>query len=119
MPTPHIRHRPSLKLRWLGWRARFSIPALLAHGDERSVVSVATAVNGGLSILIIGLCAWLVDLPLVFPILGPTAFIVFGKPFSPEGAPRSIVIGHLSGMVVGLGSWQLARISHKGGRSAV
>ena len=107
MPTPQIGRRPSLKLRWLIWRARLSVPSLLARSEERGVVSLATAVNGGLSILVIGLCAWLVDLPLVFPVLGPSAFILFSRPFSPEGAPRSVLIGHLSAMAVGLGSWQL------------
>ncbi|MFQ5805555.1 MAG: HPP family protein [Phycisphaerae bacterium] len=95
--------RPStLRLRWRTWRARFSIPSLLASHDEHGVVSIVVAVNAGLAILVIGLVAWFTDLPLIFPALGPTAFILFSKPFSPDATPRSVVVGHFTGMISGL-----------------
>ncbi len=104
----------SFKVRWLIWRSRFSIPAWLARTDERKVVAVTTAVHGGLAILGISLFAWLCDLPMVFPALGPTVFILFTVPFSPEAAPRSIVLGHLTGIVVGGLVWLL--MSYLGGQ---
>ena len=74
------------------WRARLSVPALLASQDERNVVAAVTAVNGASCILSISLVAWLFDLPLLFPALGPTAFILFATPFSPDAAPRSVAL---------------------------
>jgi CBS-domain-containing membrane protein len=96
-----------LRLRWLTWRARLSVPSLLAAHDERRVVSIVVAVNGGLAILVVGLIAWYSDLPLLFPALGPTAFILFSKPFSPDATPRSVVVGHFAGIVSGLVVGQL------------
>ena len=83
------------------FRARFSVPALLAVADERRVVSVLAAVHAGLAIAVISLCAWLTDLPMLFPALGPSAFIVFARPFSEAAAPRSVIIGH--GVALGIG----------------
>ena len=90
--------------RWTVWRAQLSVPFLLARGDEMSVVSVFTAINGGLTILIISLLAWLCDLPLLFPALGPTSFILYNAPLSRAAAPRSIILGHFIGISCGVGS---------------
>ena len=87
--------------RWSFWRARLSVPFLLAHGDEKKVISVFTAVNGGLTILIISLLAWLCDLPLLFSALGPTSFILHSAPLSRAAAPRSIILGHYIGIACG------------------
>ena len=96
-----------LQSRWLLWRARLSVPSLLGRADERKVVSIVTAINGGLSILTISLFAYFSDLPLVFPALGPTVFILFSAPFSPAGAPRSVVLGHLIGIICGYTVWRV------------
>ena len=101
----------SLRAQWLSLRARFSIPSLIAAADERKAVSVVTAVNGGLAILAISLCAWITDLPLLFPALGPSAFILFAKPFSPDAAPRSVIVGHFAGMGSGLAVWHLVGLA--------
>lgn len=100
---PHL----SIKMRWQILRARFSTPALLTRFDERKVVSAITAIHGGLAILIIGASAWLTDLPLVFPALGPTAFLLFSSPMSPAGAPRSAIVGHISALLSGYAAWHL------------
>ena len=91
--------------RWTIWRARFSTPALLARFDERKVVSLVAAINGGLAILAIGFFAWLVDLPLIFPALGPAAFILFSAPMSRAAAPRCVILGHFSAMASGFAIW--------------
>ncbi len=88
--------------RWSVWRAQLSVPFLLAHGDEKQIVSVFTAVHGGLTILIISLLAWLCDLPLLFAALGPTSFILHSAPLSPAAAPRSIILGHYIGIGCGV-----------------
>lgn len=99
--------RLSAKTRWLMFRARLSTPVLLTRFDEQKVVSVITAIHGGSAILAIGLFAWLTDLPLVFPALGPTAFILFSAPLSPAAAPRSVILGHFSCLGSGYVVWWL------------
>jgi CBS-domain-containing membrane protein len=92
-------------------RARLSIPSLLSRADERVVVAVVASVNAVFAILTISLIAWLIDLPLLFPALGPTAFILFARPFSPAAAPRAVVLGHLSAIAVGSVSWNLVSLA--------
>ncbi len=101
MDSPR-QHRPSLRMRLRVLRARFSVPALLASADERRVVSALAAAHGGLAIAVISLCAWLTDLPMLFPALGPSAFIVFARPFSEAATPRSVIIGHGAALGIGL-----------------
>ncbi len=97
--------RVSLKTRWLMLRASVSAPALLARFDERRVLSWMSAVNGGLAIATISVFAWFCDLPLVFPALGPTAFILFSSPMAPSAAPRSVILGHFSCLACGYAVW--------------
>lgn len=104
--SSRVRSRPTLRLRWLRIRARLSIPALLSGMDERSIVSLTAGINGGLAILVISVFAWLIDLPLLFPALGPTAFILFSAPFSRAAAPRSVILGHFIGIGCGWLAWQ-------------
>ncbi len=103
----HHRKRLSLKTRWAIWRAPYSTAGLLARLDERKAVSVVAAVNGGLAILAIGFFSWISDLPLTFPALGPTAFILFATPTTDSAAPRSVIFGHFSGMASGWAVWHL------------
>jgi CBS-domain-containing membrane protein len=84
-----------------------SIPSLLATCEERKVISLISGANGAMAILMVSLLAWLTSLPLVFPALGPTAFILFSKPFSPDAAPRSVILGHFSGLASGIVAWHL------------
>ena len=97
----------SFRQRLVTWRARLSIPSLLSGSDERRVVSLIAAVNGGVAIFVISVLAWVVDLPFLFPALGPTAFLLFSSPFSPASAPRAVIVGHFSSMVAGFTVWQL------------
>jgi len=101
------RNRISLKTRWTIWRARYSTAGLLARLDERKAIALVAAVNGGLAILAIGFFAWITNLPLTFPALGPTAFILFATPTTESAAPRSIILGHFSGMATGWTVWYL------------
>ena len=95
----------SIKRRWWGWRARLSLPSLLAGNDERKIISLVAATNGGIAILIISVLAWLIDVPLLFPALGPSAFVLFSSPFAPGAAPRSVIMGHFSGIIAGFAVW--------------
>jgi CBS-domain-containing membrane protein len=79
----------------------------LAAKEERRVISIATAIHGGAAILVISLLAWLLDLPLLFPALGPSAFILFSSPFSPAAAPRTVVASHFVAIATGFVIWNL------------
>jgi CBS domain-containing membrane protein len=110
-PTPTPRHASpvpparSWRRYAMRWRARWSIPALLARREESGVVSLAAAVNAIIAILGISLIAWLLDMPVLFPALGPSAFLLFSQPFSTAAAPRQVVVGHAVGMLTGLATW--------------
>ena len=102
-------NRPlSRKTIWLIWRAKLSIPALLARYDYTKVLSLVTAIHAGLAILVIGLFAWLANLPLVFTALGPSAFILFSEPLSPAAAPRNVILAHALALATGWLIWNLS-----------
>lgn len=63
--------------------------------------------QGGLAILIIGVLAWLVDLPLLFPALGPSSFLLFSSPFSPSATPRAVIVGHSVAIATGVVVWSV------------
>ncbi|WP_424565502.1 HPP family protein [Tamaricihabitans halophyticus] len=52
-------------------------------------------------ILLIGLVAIVSGAPLLFPSLGPTAFLVFTTPQAPAASPRNTVLGHVVGILAG------------------
>ena len=79
----------SRKTTWLIWRARLSVPALLARYDDQKVLATVTAIHAGFAILLISAFAWLTGLP--YPMAGITPFYppsVLRPPdaFYPRGA---------------------------------
>jgi CBS-domain-containing membrane protein len=50
---------------------------------------------------------WLVREPLVFPSLGPTAYVMVVAPDAPNHQPRAVIGGHLLGVVAGLVGYHL------------
>ncbi|MFB9906006.1 HPP family protein [Allokutzneria oryzae] len=54
-----------------------------------------------LSIAVIAVLAMYTGEPLLFPSLGPTAFLVFSAPTLPTASPRNTVLGHLLGAGAG------------------
>ncbi|ROP35757.1 HPP family protein [Saccharothrix texasensis] len=50
---------------------------------------------------IIGALAALTGQPLLFPSLGPTAYLLFATPTHPAASPRNAVLGHLVGIASG------------------
>ena len=103
-----MNHPLSRKTTWLIWRARLSIPALLARYDDKKVLAVVTAIHAGLAILLIGVFAWLTNLPLVFTTLGPSAFIFFATPLSRDASPRNAILAHAFGLAIGWTVWNLS-----------
>lgn len=98
-------YRLSFRRQWRALRASSSLPALLSYLDEKHVVAMLASVNGGIVIFTLSILAWLTGQPLVFPSLGPTAYVLFTRPFSEAAAPRSVVLSHLGCIGCGLLAW--------------
>ena len=97
--------RTGLRTRWRLLKAQLSVPTLLSRLEERKVISIVAALDGAVALLVISLAAWWSGLPLLFPSLAPTAFIMFTRPFSDDSSPRSIILGHSMAIGCGWLSW--------------
>lgn len=84
-----------------GLAARFQLPALTERHDATWVLALFAGVNGVLSIGVMAAAALVTGAPLVFPSLGPTAFLLFSSPLLPTASPRNTLIGHLVGVLAG------------------
>jgi CBS-domain-containing membrane protein len=60
---------------------------------------------GAMALAIITIAAHLTELPLLFPPLGPTAFILFYTPLAVTASPRNVIVAHT--MAVGAGIFSL------------
>lgn len=80
-------------------RARLRTPE--HRHDSTFLLGAFALANGGLSTGLMALGARLTGEPLVFPSLGPTAFMLFFQPTSPASCPRNAIFGHLIGVVAG------------------
>lgn len=65
---------------------------------------------GGLAVS--GLAAYATKQPLLFPSLGPTAFMFFESPLSRQASPRNTLIGHLVAVVAGVASLAVFGLYH-------
>ncbi len=76
-----------------------------ASGDEQRRKTVPEAVWAPLSaaalLLVIGLIGLAAHQPLLFPSLGPTAFLQTETPEAPSARPYNVVVGHLVGLLAG------------------
>ncbi|MBL8863435.1 MAG: HPP family protein [Planctomycetes bacterium] len=54
-----------------------------------------------LAALVVGALAWRTGLPLLFPALGASTFIVFALPSAPAAAPRNVILAHAAGALIG------------------
>jgi CBS domain-containing membrane protein len=80
--------------------------------DSTSWLGAFALVNGGISTALMALGARLTGEPLVFPSLGPTAFMLFYQPTSAAACPRNAVLGHLIGIVAGYVSLRIFGLEH-------
>ena len=54
-----------------------------------------------LALALSGLAAYVAGQPLLFPSLGPTAFLFFEQPLDPAASPRNALIGHAVAIAAG------------------
>ena len=96
----------------------FKVLALLTHCQLRyltrnfknvkAVIIAFVVVEGIVAIGTIAAVARLTNFPLLFPPLGPSAFILFFTPMAARASPRNCVLAHTSGVIAGLLSLQLS-----------
>ncbi len=84
-----------------GLITRLQLPWLLKHHQQREVLAFFSGLNGCISVALIAVVAVVTREPLVFPSLGPTAFLCFYKPLAASSAPHNIILGHAIGVVAG------------------
>jgi CBS-domain-containing membrane protein len=85
----------------LGLFKRMQMPALARRYNSTLVLGLFALINGFISIGLMSLAALVTDEPLIFPSLGPTAFLLFYTPRAPAASPRNTLIGHLIGASAG------------------
>ncbi len=101
MPLGADRFKRPFIQRLAGFIGRMSFWYLLTHHDSIWLRAAFSFILGGLSIAILCAVAMLSGFSVLFPPLGPTAFIFFSAPSTAPAAPRSAVLGHLSGLAAG------------------
>jgi CBS domain-containing membrane protein len=79
---------------------------LVGRLGERWGEALYTFVSCMLALAVSGLAAYVARQPLLFPSLGPTAFLLFEKPLAETSSPRNTLIGHA--VAIGAGAFSLA-----------
>lgn len=95
---------PQLALAAAGFAQRFRLTRLLDHATRRYVMGAYVAINCAITILILGAIAVVSHEPMVFPSLGPSAFVLFFLPLGVQSAPKNVVLGQLIAVVCGIGA---------------
>lgn len=86
---------------WFTWIARLQPWYLLTKYHNRFARAVFAFINSCISIGIITIAAIYTQQPLIFPSLGPSAFLFFYKPSHAASSPRNAILGHGFGILVG------------------
>ncbi len=92
---------------WWARMARLQPWYLLTRYPNRWARSLFAFISGGTSIAVMSLAALYTQQPLLFPSLGPSAFLFFYKPSASSASPRNAVLAHGAGILVGWLSWSL------------
>lgn len=84
-----------------GLAHRAQLPTLLDRYSSTAVLGLFAFVNGVISIALMAAAALLTGSPLLFPSLGPTAFLLFYTPTGASACPRNTLFGHAIGAGAG------------------
>lgn len=84
-----------------GILALLRVPPRRRAGRSRWAVAAWVLANGTFTIFVLGAVAHWARSPLVFPSLGPTAFVLFFDPLGPQSSPRNALVGHAIGAAAG------------------
>ncbi|WP_168719022.1 HPP family protein [Thermosulfurimonas marina] len=75
--------------------------------DVRKLTALYVLSGSFLSLSTLGFAAYFLNWPLIFPALGPTAFLIFYSPARSISWPRNSLLGHLLALACGLGAYFL------------
>ena len=96
--------------RIIAFFTHFQIGYLVRTMKSPRLFVILFAVSAGAVALgIITAVAYLTDLPLVFPPLAASAFIIFYTPMSERASPKNVILAHTMGLLAGLSSLLLLR----------
>jgi hypothetical protein len=82
--------------------ARIAVVFYVEPTPKRVKQAARQSAEAGLLVLVPGLVAWVAGFPLIFPSLGPTAYLLAVRPEARTCRPRRVVGGHVIGVVAGL-----------------
>lgn len=68
---------------------------------KRLSLSFSTFFTTGIMLAVLGILALVLRHPLIFPSLGPTAFLMASNPLSKIASPKNAILGHLIGIICG------------------
>lgn len=74
---------------------------LRGRWGKRLALSLFAFLNGGITTGVLALLAHWISDPLIFPSLGPTAFLLFHRPLAKAASPRNVLAGHFIGILAG------------------
>ena len=83
---------------------------LRSRGYPRFLVMTFVFASGATALGTITIIAYLTELPLLFPPLGPSAFILFYTPMSISASPRSVILSHTLAVAAGLSALWLFKL---------
>lgn len=93
----------SLLFRLIAFFSRLQLGYLIRSiGNKRIIVVVFVFIAGTTALGIITVVAYVTKLPLLFPPLGPSAFILFHTPMSVTASPRNVFLSHTLAVISGL-----------------
>ncbi len=98
-----VAHRVLERLRLARWLHRF---------PPRLVRAVFVFINGFIAVGILAALAAVFHTPLVFPSVGPTAFLLYFMPLAPAASPRNTLCGHAIGIACGYAALWLTGLEH-------
>ncbi|WP_297056522.1 HPP family protein [Thermosulfurimonas sp.] len=93
---------------------------LATRGKTQRLTALYVLIASFVSLSTLGAVAYFLKWSLLFPVLGPTAFLIFYSPARSMSWPRNCILGHLSALICGLAAYLiLARffpqaLSHRG-----
>jgi CBS-domain-containing membrane protein len=95
----------TLFFRIVAFFSKLQLRYLHRYFHNRELITVIHLFFAGVTALsTIAMMAYLTDLMLLFPPLGPSAFILFYTPLSESASPRNLVLSHTVALLSGLGA---------------
>jgi len=113
MNNHRVRYpQQSFLYRLVAFFSRLQLSYLLRNSRHQRLLQLLFIfVAGATALGIISILAFMTNLPLLFPQLGPSAFILFYTPMSEQASPRNVLLSHLLAVGIGLLSlWLCAQL---------